>query len=324
MIRLLRLLLLVPGSLVADEYRIHDFPLREEMKLLVNGIAELPDNRGIAMSTTRGKIWILRNPLTKSGKLADFQWSEFASGLHRPTSVLGQEDSIIVRQRNETTALRDRDGDGLADQYRVADRPWKPREPTFPFRGMVWLETPEPEGLFEGQYLGGSRGGAHLSRLSIVNGTDHAMYIFQKGLRYPVDALARLEDGSLIVAQSNRSDPKRSRTKFALQRVFPETERPFEILNMEQTDSGFRLRFTKPLLVDTANAVWSYKIESLGDNAVLSVKSVKISDDESTVDLICDSAPRPSVMYHIACEGVWSLQRDPVRNPSALFIRVVE
>jgi len=301
-----------------------EIPLREDMYLEVNGIAPIPGTKA-AFTTKRGEVWVLNHPVPASGKFSDFQWRLFASGLHRPGWILWKNDrAFLVQQMNEVTLVSDHDGDGLADEFLAeASEKVTGTEVVSPFKGMVWLETPEKSGLFAGQYLGGSRSGKYLSRLAMISDgvKEHAaLFVFLKGLTFPVAAMARLEDGSLVIAQSNRSDPGRTRNKVALHRAVWNESVPFEIQSIEATDAGFRITFTKVFLPESASSLLSYRIESMADQQQLEIQSVASAPDGKSVVLECGQPPKAGVFYHIACDGVWSDQREPVQNPAGMFV----
>ncbi|MDF1813928.1 MAG: hypothetical protein P1V20_17125 [Verrucomicrobiales bacterium] len=302
---------------------LHTFPLREEMKLIVEAAASHSSAKA-CFSTTRGEIWIVNNPLSESSKFSDYGWQRFANGLREPGQIIFRDaHSIVAQQSVETTRVTDRDKNGVADEYLAVGAGELPSgEVKTPFEGMIWMTNPEPAGPFKGQYFGGSRTANFLSRLGRVDdslGSHSAMFVFQEELVYPVDAIIRMENGSWLIAQSNRSDPERTRTKFALQRASWNKTEPFEVLSIRATEAGFHLSFTKKLLPDTAGAEWAYRIESMEEKKESKITSIKVEEDEMSVSLEC-SPVVPGMTYHISCNGVWSIDRDPVRNPAGLFV----
>ncbi len=301
-----------------------EIPLKEDMYLEVNGITAIPGLKA-AFTTKRGEVWVVNNLASPSRKFASFQWQRFATGLHHPAGILWKDESkFLVQQRSEVTQLYDRDGDGLADEFlAVPNAKVSGVDVPTPFKGMVWLENPEKNGPFTGQYLGGSCSGGYLSRMSmIVEGAKKhsSLFVFLKGLTFPVVAMSRLEDRSLLIAQSNRADAARTRNKVALHRAIWNQSVPFEIRSVVATESGFQIVFTKELLSESAVSLLSYRIESMSDHQPLEIQSVILSADNKGVEVECVMPPKEDVFYHIACDGVWSDQREPVQNPAAMFV----
>ncbi len=305
--------------------KVFTYPLREEMKLIVTAGTRWGES-GAAFTTVRGEVWTLDDAEVRSDRFRDFRWTRFASGLRRPAAIWSRGSDLVVDQATETTLLRDEDGDGVADAYLVddaANATGEGRGPDNPFLGFLWLETPEEEGPFAGQYFGASRSEPRLCRLCITSderGRHVAVFHFADVLRYPADAIVPIGARIWLVAQSNRRAPDRSRTKFALQRLTLENPDPFEVLSVRATDSGFHLRFTRPLLRETAAAHWAYRVEALdAESGAYAIASVRVDEDLRGVTLN-GPAPMADRAYLIRCPGVWSTRREPVRNPSALFI----
>lgn len=94
-----------------DFYKIVTPPVPEGILLEVGGVCTLP-NGSVAVSTRRGDIWILENPLSRKP-----YYKLFASGLHEILGLEYLDGSFYCVQRGELTKLTDENGDGKADRY---------------------------------------------------------------------------------------------------------------------------------------------------------------------------------------------------------------
>lgn len=94
-----------------DFYKIVTPPVPEGVLLEVGGVCTLP-NGSVAVSTRRGDIWILENPLSRKP-----YYKLFASGLHEILGLEYRDGSFYCVQRGELTKLTDENGDGKADRY---------------------------------------------------------------------------------------------------------------------------------------------------------------------------------------------------------------
>lgn len=299
-----------------------NIPLREDMGLFVNGCTS--DGVSKAAFTTRnGDVWLLNNAMSETQDFRELQWQRFASGLSEPSLIRYREDGkLLVRQSVETTLIADRNNDGIADEYMAVDPVEIPNvNSPSPFKGIVWLDRPETSGPFNGQFFGGSSSANYISRLSRDihgKGTHFGLFVFQKGLVYPVDSMTRLDARSWLIAQSNRADSDRTRDKSALQRAVWNDSIPFEVKSVVATDNGLHLIFTKSLLIESAESEYSYRIESMAERKEVKISSIEPGKDEKSVSIEC--APLlAGIMYHVSFEGVWSAGREPVRNPACLF-----
>ena len=89
--------------------------------LEVGGMDFLPDGR-LAVSTRRGQVWIVENPLADDP--ADARFHLFAEGLQEGLGLAVVDGEIHVLQRGELTRLRDVDGDGVADHLDTISDDW--------------------------------------------------------------------------------------------------------------------------------------------------------------------------------------------------------
>ncbi len=126
----------------AASYSVETFPFPESLKLEVSGIALLPDGR-VAVAIRKGEIWLLE----QADSPEETQYHRFASGLHEPLGLAWHEGDLYTVQRTELTRLRDRDGDGVADQYFSYAKGWGVTGayheyaygPVFDRKGNAWL-----------------------------------------------------------------------------------------------------------------------------------------------------------------------------------------
>lgn len=320
----LGLVALLSPVIAEDSLLLESIPVREDMKLIATALSG--DGEKAAVATDRGEVWLLNQPGPTSGKFSDYQWKKFASGLRDPSALrFVDAGRLVVRQSVETTLVIDSNEDGIADEYLAVSSDEIPESRVkSPFEGFVWLEKPEEEGPFAGQFFGGSQTGNFLSRLAVETseeGTHSTLFVFQKGLTYPVEAMTRLDDKTWIIAESNRSDPERTRTKFAIQKAIKQDVAPFEAVSIKRIDTAVEISFTKALLQDTAEATWSYLVNSMEEEGGgQKVVAATLSGDQKKVTLTCEPGLKPGQVYHISYGGLWSVDRDPVRNSVAMFI----
>ena len=103
-----------------DYYNFTRIPLPENVVLEAGGIAMLP-NGNLAVSTRRGDIYTVSNPL---GKAEDMKVKLFARGLHEPLGIHWSDGWLYATQRCEVTRIKDEDGDGRADVFETLTDGW--------------------------------------------------------------------------------------------------------------------------------------------------------------------------------------------------------
>ena len=120
---MLGLVLAATGLAAADsEYYVREeIPLPEGEVMEIGSIALMPDQK-VAVTTRRGDLWICEG--AHGEDLSLVKWSLFARGLHEPFGMFYQDGWFTLTQRPEITKLRDRDGDGRADEFRTLAAPW--------------------------------------------------------------------------------------------------------------------------------------------------------------------------------------------------------
>ena len=89
--------------------------------LEVSGIAPLEDGR-LAVAIRKGEVWLLDG--VYDDPPAAVAYHQFATGLHEPLGLLYHKGAYYTAQRSELTALRDSDGNDVADEYRTVAKGW--------------------------------------------------------------------------------------------------------------------------------------------------------------------------------------------------------
>ncbi|MES2692561.1 MAG: hypothetical protein V4773_03740 [Verrucomicrobiota bacterium] len=107
----------------ASTYTITPYQPPEGVKLEVTGIARLPDGR-IALTLRKGEIWVMERPDADPSDPKAVGYRRIASGLHEALGLAWHDGALYTMQRAELTRLRDRDGDGIIDDYETAANIW--------------------------------------------------------------------------------------------------------------------------------------------------------------------------------------------------------
>ena len=89
--------------------------------LEVGGIDFLPDGR-LIVSTRRGQVWIIDDPLAEDP--ADAGFTLFAEGLWEGLGLNVHDGEIFVLQRTELSRLVDIDGDDICDEIETICNDW--------------------------------------------------------------------------------------------------------------------------------------------------------------------------------------------------------
>lgn len=89
--------------------------------LEVGGMDFLPDGR-LVVSTRRGQVWIVENPMAEDP--ADARFQLFAEGLNEGLGLNVHEGELYVLQRSELSRLADEDGDGRCDRVDTICDDW--------------------------------------------------------------------------------------------------------------------------------------------------------------------------------------------------------
>ncbi len=119
------LLLQNPPALLAaseaDYYTVDYLLPPAGAQVEVGGMDFLPDGR-LALSTRRGQVWIVDDPLASDPKDAHFKL--FAEGLQEGLGLHVVDGEICVLQRAELSRLRDTDKDGVCDTIETICNSW--------------------------------------------------------------------------------------------------------------------------------------------------------------------------------------------------------
>ncbi|MBK7645450.1 MAG: DUF1080 domain-containing protein [Planctomycetes bacterium] len=110
-----------PVANEADYYTVDYLQPPPGALVEVGGMDFLPDGR-LALSTRRGQVWIVDNPLAADPKDAHFQL--FAEGLQEGLGLNVVDGEIYVVQRSELSRLRDTDHDGVCDTIETVCNSW--------------------------------------------------------------------------------------------------------------------------------------------------------------------------------------------------------
>lgn len=100
-----------------DFFQVRKVRTPEGIILEVGGLAMLP-NGSLGISTRRGEVYIIENPMGSNP-----YFRKFASGLHEILGLAYKDGALYCAQRGELTKLVDTDGDGKADVYETI-RAW--------------------------------------------------------------------------------------------------------------------------------------------------------------------------------------------------------
>ena len=121
MIVALALALLSEGAPESDSYAVDWLTAPDKTVIEVGGMDFLPDGR-LILSTRRGQVWIVENPLAANP--ADARFHLFAEGLQEGLGLSVVDGKIYVLQRGELSRLADDDGDGICDRIETVCNGW--------------------------------------------------------------------------------------------------------------------------------------------------------------------------------------------------------
>ena len=103
-----------------DYYPMAAFEIPEGINLEAGGMEWFNDR--LAVSTRRGDIFLIENPLADDVKTAKF--SPFAIGLHEVLGLTQKDGWLYATQRCEVSRLKDEDNDGRADIIETVCDQW--------------------------------------------------------------------------------------------------------------------------------------------------------------------------------------------------------
>ncbi|QDV09352.1 hypothetical protein Poly30_49100 [Planctomycetes bacterium Poly30] len=105
----------------ADVYSVESYRTPDGCVLEVGGVGRFSDGR-LAVSTRRGQVWIVENPLAEN--IEDAKITLFHEGLWEGLGLDIKDDEIYVIQRGEISKLKDLDGDGRCDEITTIANDW--------------------------------------------------------------------------------------------------------------------------------------------------------------------------------------------------------
>ena len=116
-----RIVSVVVSKSIADSRADNWNPPPNDLALEVSGLAVLDDRR-VAVAIRKGEIWFLDGVYDEPAN--NLKYHRFAAALHEPLGLLQVGDALYCAQRSELTAMRDTDGDQVADEYRTVAKGW--------------------------------------------------------------------------------------------------------------------------------------------------------------------------------------------------------
>lgn len=105
----------------SDYYPIVALPVPEGVVLESGALELLADGR-LAVSTRRGEIWLVDQPLAADATTATMK--RFAHGLHEVLGLESRDGWLYATQRGELSRLKDTSGDGRADLFETVNAGW--------------------------------------------------------------------------------------------------------------------------------------------------------------------------------------------------------
>ncbi|MCA9115505.1 MAG: hypothetical protein KDA79_10485 [Planctomycetaceae bacterium] len=105
----------------SDYYPIVSLPVPEGVVLESGALELLADGR-LAVSTRRGEIWLVDQPLAEDASTATMK--RFAHGLHEVLGLESRDGWLYATQRGELSRLKDTSGDGRADVFETVNAGW--------------------------------------------------------------------------------------------------------------------------------------------------------------------------------------------------------
>ena len=106
----------------SDFYRITTFETPLDSVLESGVFNQMSDGR-LAVATRRSEIWMIENPFSEN--VESKQFKRFAHGLHEPLGLAERDGWLYVTQRSDVSRLRDKDGDGIADEFEIMGDGWE-------------------------------------------------------------------------------------------------------------------------------------------------------------------------------------------------------
>jgi hypothetical protein len=102
-------------------YRITTFEVPKDVVLEPGAFQWMSDGR-LAVSSRRGEIWLVRDPLAPEVKASQF--TRFAHGLHEVLGLAEKDGWLYVTQRDDVSRIKDTNKDDVADVFEVVNDDW--------------------------------------------------------------------------------------------------------------------------------------------------------------------------------------------------------
>ena len=102
----------------ADYYPITRFEVPQGVVLEAGAFCLMSDGK-LAVSSRRGEVWMVTDPFAKEVKAGQFK--RFAHGLHEVLGLAERDGWLYIVQRCDVSRIKDRDGDGEADQFEIVN-----------------------------------------------------------------------------------------------------------------------------------------------------------------------------------------------------------
>src|SRR5947209_617805 len=106
-----------------DYYKILTFEPSADVVLEVGALEWMPEGK-LAVSTRRGEIYLVENPLA-ADPAKQSKFVRFAHGLHEVLGLAYRDGWLYVTQRCEVSRIKDTDGDGVADRFETVSDGWE-------------------------------------------------------------------------------------------------------------------------------------------------------------------------------------------------------
>src|SRR5260221_14465508 len=106
-----------------DYYKILTFEPPADVVLEAGALEWMPGGK-LAVSTRRGEIYLVENPLADD-PARQSKFVRFAHGPHRVLGLAYRDGWLYVTQRCEVSRIKDSDGDGVADRFETVSDGWE-------------------------------------------------------------------------------------------------------------------------------------------------------------------------------------------------------
>ncbi|WP_395732382.1 hypothetical protein [Prosthecobacter sp.] len=155
-----------------------------------------------------------------------------------------------------------------------------------------------------------------------------ACFPFIDGLQCAALGLNFLQDGSLVVGQSNRGWNSKGNRPFGLQRIVWTQKTPLEVRTLQLTQSGFRFTFTLPVdpasLTTLTGTSYTYPFQSKYggdelDTQPLKIDSAQLSPDGLTLEVQCPTTLRPGYVHEFQLPQLKSKDGTPLWHRMAYY-----